>query len=64
MIGNVKVILIAPDEDIRIELDKNNIEYTICIPDKTCKENIIIVLLIEETLKNLLILELIILIIE
>lgn len=38
MIGKVKVILIAPDEDIRIELDKNNIEYTICIPDKTCKE--------------------------
>lgn len=38
LIGNVKVILIAPDEDIRIELDKNNIEYTICIPDKTCKE--------------------------
>ena len=38
LIGSVKVILIAPDEDIRIELDKNNIEYTICIPDKTCKE--------------------------
>ena len=37
LIGQVDVILLAPDEDIRVALDKNNIGYSICIPDKTCK---------------------------
>lgn len=27
-----------PDEDIRLELDKNILDYKICIPDKSCKE--------------------------
>ena len=36
--GKYKVILVAPDEEIKEELDRNNIEYSICIPDISCKE--------------------------